>query len=345
MVELRILNGYHRGATLPLRDAALLIGASEDADVVLVDPGVVAKHASLSLLEVGWALTALDGEVRSADSNARQDLLQLTLGDFARVGKIWLTVTDSGSSWKEPPLEPTDVPLDSAQMHDGAAADVEQQPSAGDRLNSEALPADSETAQELTQNGSRKRRFFMIPVVLGTVLFAAAAYAITAKYPGVSTKTTSVRAASTLTAVDGQVTTTPTGSQPEKKMSQEALRAAFRKRLEQVDLLKRFNLNLEDNSWSMQAALDEEEAMRFQRMLKIFMATNQITFPVEAKIGSSESMLPFKIQQVISGANASIVTQDGKRLYVGDEYHGMRLAAIDGSQLSFTGKRIIEVKW
>lgn len=95
----------------------------------------------------------------------------------------------------------------------------------------------------------------------------------------------------------------------------------------------------------MQAALDEEDAERFQRMLKAFMKRYDIHFPVNVKIGSAEAMLPFRIQQVISGNNASIVTDDGRRMYVGDEYRGTKLAAIDGNQLSFTGKRSIDIKW
>jgi type III secretion protein D len=56
-------------------------------------------------------------------------------------------------------------------------------------------------------------------------------------------------------------------------------------------------------------------------------------------------MLPFKIRQVISGVNASIVTQDGERMYIGDELKGVRLVTIDSSILTFAGKRKIQVKW
>ncbi|HWW05970.1 FHA domain-containing protein [Collimonas sp.] len=354
MVELRILNGYHRGATLPLHEAILIIGASDDADVVLVDPGVAPRHASLQLTPQGWTLAALDGDLRSADSNAQQQLLHLAAGDFARAGQIWLTVVEQESAWQDPPPMPTHAPADSADTamaddHDdiysttGAAGF--DPAAAGDESNPAAPLTASGNAQKSSQRGARKRRFLLIPVVLGTVLFAAAAYAITAKYPGATPKTASIRSAAALAPEKNQSGMLQTPGQPEKRLSQEALRQAFRQRLEQVDLLKRFNLKLDDYSWSMQAALDEDEAQRFQRMLAAFMAANQISFPVDVKIGSAEAMLPFKIQQVISGANASIVTQDGNRLYIGDEYRGMRLAAIDGNQLSFTGKRIIEVKW
>ncbi|HEX7986437.1 MAG TPA: hypothetical protein VF616_23160 [Duganella sp.] len=95
----------------------------------------------------------------------------------------------------------------------------------------------------------------------------------------------------------------------------------------------------------MQAALDEDDAERFQRMLNKFVRVHDIHFPVKVKIGNAEAMLPFRIQQVISGSNASIVTDDGRRMYVGDEYRGVALAAVDGGQVRFTGKHNVSVQW
>jgi type III secretion protein D len=135
------------------------------------------------------------------------------------------------------------------------------------------------------------------------------------------------------------------GGTAERALTGEELRNAFRKRLADSDLLRRFDLSLLNEQWTMQAALDDEEAARFERILTGFIKQHNITFPVHAKVGNSESMLPFKIRQVISGSNASVVTQEGDRLYVGEEYRGVRLVAIQGNQLTFAGKRKIEVKW
>ncbi|MES2075945.1 MAG: hypothetical protein V4462_10060, partial [Pseudomonadota bacterium] len=154
-----------------------------------------------------------------------------------------------------------------------------------------------------------------------------------------ATTTTAAAAAATVVDVAGA------GAAPAPVLTGEALRGAFRKRLADADLLKRFDLDLQDQQWLMKAALDDEEADRFARILSGFVKQQRIDFHISAKIGSGESMLPFKIQQVISGANASLVTQDGERIYVGDEYQGVRLVAIQANQLSFSGKRKIEVKW
>lgn len=359
MYELRILSGLHRGATLPLDDHPHVLGASDDADVVLVDPGVETNHATLSLTDSGWLLTALDGNILPADTNQSQAVLDLTPGDFARLGTIWLTVVEQDSPWENPPAEPLDALSDVMGAEDMAAEDLE--PLAAMEETAIAEPAaESETAEveesasEKTAakagEGRRGRRLIFIPMAIGAVLSAAAAYAITSNpEPSSAFKKIDIQAqiGTQSTSHKGKTnwSTAEATPAPTKALSSSELRSAFRKRLAEADLLKRFDLSLEDQSWSMKAALDDEEAARFERVLTAFITANNITFPVHAQVGNAESMLPFKIRQVITGANASVVTQDGDRLYVGDEYRGVKLAAIHDNRLTFTGKRKIEVKW
>ena len=404
MYELRILSGLHRGATLPLDENSLVIGGSEDADVVLVDPGIEEKHATLALTEGGWLLSALDGVLRSSDSNQPESLIALNGGDFARVGNVWLTVVDQGAPWENPPPEPADQPVSAAA--DGAQdqqdhqdhqdqqdqqdqqegqeqgmasyqaeaaeqaayqAQIEAMPHAGQSGEADApdagmAPAADAPAQFVqkpraqVKRGSGKRRVIYGSLGAVTILSAAAAYALTSKPDTVLAKKapelsaqigtqskSSGRAGDKTIAAAFDVSNR--NSPTVRPLPPEELRTAFRKRLSDADLLKRFDLTLLDEHWSMQAALDDDEAARFERILTAFVKAHNITFPVNAKIGNAESMLPFKIRQVISGVNASIVTQEGERLYIGDEFKGMRLVAIDSSVLTFAGKRKIQVKW
>lgn len=128
-------------------------------------------------------------------------------------------------------------------------------------------------------------------------------------------------------------------------LTPEQLRQAFRSRLADADLTSRFKLTLSDSAWLMHAVLDDTETPRFERVLWDFLREHKLSFPVSAKIVSADTMLPFKIQQVVSGANASLVTQDGRRLRVGEQYRGVRLLAIKGNRLRFGGKRKFELKW
>lgn len=391
MLELRILNGYHRGATLPLHGEALTVGAGEDADVVLVDPGMQERHASVTPGASGWSLRALDGVVRDADSNRPHDELQLPVGGFARVDHIWLTVVDQDSPWQDPPAEPLDdgvvEPLaDTDSIYADADSDAQDDEGSGkdDKDETETPPIEQqENARVFPGRRSRKHRLILAPVAVVAVLSAAAAYSMTRSYTPLNDSASfspgevelnpatmepiklpgngAIRMGSLSSmgspddmaaARKGKGAASNSSARPATlaaaaptPLSPIQLQEAFRRRLTEVDLIKRFNLQLDEQSWTMQAALDEEDAERFQRMLNAFMKRYDIRFPVNVKIGNAESMLPFRIQQVISGNNASIVTDDGRRMYVGDEYRGAKLAAIDGNQLSFTGKRSIDIKW
>jgi len=327
MFELRVLNGYHRGATLPLNEGAYIVGSAEQADVVLADPGVLARHASVHWSGSAWMLQALDGGIRNALDNQPRDSLSLAPGDAARVGQIWLAVARQGSAWQEPPPEPQDVPAPPAAAPGQPAHAKVDRPLHYLDDSVTGAPAPAAPAMPAPRKRPR-RRILLVPLTL--VAMGSAAYAITNRQPAPPAAKVQQEAASPA---------------PARALSQEQLRQALRKRLAEVDLLNRFDLQLSDSRWTMQAVLDEDEADRFRRMLAGFVAQHGITFPVEAKVGNAELMLPFRIQQVISGSNASIVTDDGRRLYVGDEYRGMRLAAIGANQLTFTGKRKLEVRW
>lgn len=378
MHELRILNGLHRGATLPLDHSTLIIGASEDADVVLVDPGIETRHAALTRTAAGWTLAMLDGTILSADSNRPCESLDLQFGDFARLGSIWITVAEAEARWSNPPPEPVDPPEEetiqavqeeTAEETDEAAEEEAQETA----LAQEALPDEGDLYRDAPEDGPmyaeqdstppappqpaaapapepsrrkmagwRRSRMVLLPFALVTVLSACAAYTITA---------TSEKDAPLKTAAASTARSLP-GSQPETASLAPAakpepidLRAAFRQRLREVSLLNRIELDLRENAWNMHAALDDEEAARFERVLAQFIHTHNITFPVNAKIGSAEGMLPFRIRQVISGSNASIITHDGNRIYIGDTYRGLRLVSIQGNELRFDGERRIKVKW
>lgn len=341
MLELRILSGLHRGATLPLDDDAVVIGSDEAADVVLLDPGIETEHASLRKTSEGWAMSPLDGEVLSSDTNEPLQSLDLRPGEFGRIGRIWVTVVDSDAPWAEPPPDPVDIEAD--ELH----GDPEELPP-----NDEAPPETGDAQDDGTGGEAEgkapevegKRKLGKSRLILGAVGIMAVLAAVGA-FQLIGGTSEAMPFKPGIAGADSAQKGVPGANSAAAAPTQEELRTAFRKRLSDVDLLKRFDLNLRDNAWTMQAALDDDEAARFERTLASFIAQHKITFPVTAKVGNAEHMLPFKIRQVISGANASVVTFDGNRLYVGDEYQGMRLVSIQGSRLTFMGKRKIEVRW
>lgn len=333
MQELRILSGYHRGATLPLDEGATLaIGAEEDADVVLADPGIAGRHARLSCDVGAWMLEPADGEVRGQDNNIARDRVLLADGAFARVGAIWLAICDSDAPWQDPPAEPVDGPSQEADRN--ATGPDEEPAEGGAATNMQAQPAESAATEVAPPvRPSRGLRVVLIPVTAMAVLSAAAAYALTG-HPAADGET-AVREA----AEAGRLVAMP------RRLPPDELQAALRKRLAEIDLLSRLAIDLRDQEWTIRGALSDDDAERLQRALRAFSDRYVVDFPVHVKIGSAEAMLPFRIVQVIAGDDPSIVIDDGRRLYVGDEYRGVRLAAMAGNQLKFTGKQTLNVAW
>jgi type III secretion protein D len=356
MYELRILSGLHRGATLPLEEYSYVIGAGEDADVVLVDPEIEPRHATLTLTGNGWTLAAEQGVVRNDQTNDDQAVIALASGHFARVGGVWVTVTTRDARWSNPPPEPADELFDANNPEENPEAVVET-PRSQHAMQEETgadAPAAAQASTVPKVLSTRRSSLVLASFALIVIASAAGAYAITSgnlpMRPGGGAKQGALRE-----LARGGKAADPTVAQAfdalnengsaKRKPTPEELRKAFRKRLADADLLRKFDLALQDDQWSMQASLDEEETQRFEHILAAFFKANDISIPVHATIGNGEALLPFKIRQVISGRDASVVTQDGDRLYVGDEFRGVRLVAIKGSRLTFAGKRKIEVVW
>jgi type III secretion protein D len=330
MLELRILNGLHRGASLPLDAQPVTIGAAEAADVVLADDGIAADHAQLAPDGASWLLTASDGAIYAADRSEQQALVELAPGDCARVGEIWLCLARQGAPWEAPPP----LPEPEAQFDARAEAD-EARAADGTRAPAPAPPAPAAPRRHRWQ-----RRGVGILLVAVAGMLAATAYALTTR-PSLPIPV----AAPALTPSVPVAPPAPTRAGAAPADSATALAVLFRKRLADAELLNRFDLRLEPQAWSMQAHLDDEESARFERILNSFIKEHRITFPISARAVTAEAMLPFRISQLISGANASVVTQDGARLYVGDDYRGVRLVAIQANRVTFFGKRKIEVVW
>lgn len=378
--ELRVLSGLHRGASLPVDDQPQLIGGADDADVVLVDPGMAPRHAMLRLESGGWSLLSVDGTVRGASHDAPEDQHALALGQPARVGHVWLTVAPQGAAWQDPPPDPPagSAPVapeaeaeagtwQAAAADDGAgfdgAADLAPPDDGDDGLAAQADGAaqgDSrldEASQGATPRAAPKprRRRMALPVGLGVAMLAVTTYAYSSRTtaPTPALRSLDSLAADTLgpdkphAAKPGAARLLPASLTVDTPplISPEALRQAFRQRLAEVDLLRRVDLQLDEQAWTVRATLDDDEAARLRRILEAFVGVHHIAFPVNVHVGGPDSMLPFRVTQVISGNNASIVTGDGRRLYPGDDYLGVKLVAIDGERLRFAGARPIEVKW
>jgi len=329
MHELRVISGFHRGATLPLDERTHIIGANDGADVVLIDSSIAEHHATLHRTSSGWLMTASGGAIYTANKHLSQKSIHLDAGNFVLIGDVWLAIVEQDAPWTEPPNEVIEASKTSINKKRGDS-EVFQDANQSICVTSEQNDLKETNAKTIPQN--RGLKFVFAPFAAVAILSAAAAYAMTVKS---STQ-------HQMLAVQPE-TTSKTLS--ETSLSQEQLREIFRKRLSEAELLQQFELNLKDNSWKMNANLDDEETKRFEKILQSFMQEFKVTFPVNAEIAGPDLMLPFKVRSVVSGANASLVTQEGRRIFVGEEYRGVRLVAINNNRIVFSGKRKIEMDW
>jgi len=105
LFELRVLSGLHEGAALPLFGECWSIGAHQDADLELYDPGVAARHARLHGLAGCWTVQAQEGLLQDDAGTVRAQITDLAPGRAFAIGGIRLCVADTQSAWLDEPAD------------------------------------------------------------------------------------------------------------------------------------------------------------------------------------------------------------------------------------------------
>ena len=105
LFELRVLSGLHLGAALPLFGECWCIGARQDADLELYDPGVAARHARLHGMAGRWTVQAQEGLLQDDAGTVRAQIADLAPGRAFAIGGIRLCVADTQSAWLDEPAD------------------------------------------------------------------------------------------------------------------------------------------------------------------------------------------------------------------------------------------------
>jgi type III secretion protein D len=323
-LELRILVGLHRGACTPVAPGdELLLGGGDDCDVVLVDPGWSERPVSLRVSEGGWVLGERSAELMYGNT-AEHLGLRFTVCDvkapwsFDAVTEPALE-DEAGSSLEEPfadelPVPPTDVEASEAPEAPSAAAAGTATP-----LASQPKPA---PWLRWVLSGS------------GVAVAALAAFSLASAYAPPRQKP-----AQPLLQAAAPAATAPA------RPSQEELKTRFTQRLREAELLAQLELELEGEAWLVKGNLGPDEAQRLERVIVGFIQQQRPGVGIQTRILAAEELLPFRIREIRGGSAAAIVTDDGRRLYVGDSASGYTLARVESNRVIFTGKRRIEVPW
>lgn len=117
------------------------------------------------------------------------------------------------------------------------------------------------------------------------------------------------------------------------------------KMLTERDLAQRVTLRLANDQVSLDGDVSQEQMALLSRMLVRFAEQYHSPVPVVNRVREGSSRPPFKIQQIVGGANGHVVLDGGKRLFLGDETDGLRLVAIDNARVVFDGQQRYEVRW
>lgn len=117
------------------------------------------------------------------------------------------------------------------------------------------------------------------------------------------------------------------------------------KMLNERDLAQRVTLEMINGQVSLNGDVTQEQMALLSRMLARFGEQFESPVPVMSRVREGSSQPPFKITQIVGGANGHVVLEGGQRLFLGDEVEGLRLVSIDNGRLIFDGRQRYEVRW
>lgn len=295
MYELRVLTGLHRGAALPLVGEQWILGADEDTDLVLFDPGIKPQHCRLEWQEEGWVLTAMQGKITDAEGHRLDALPALRPNMAFSLNGIWMTIVEANTPWPSDDVEVSAVPS--------------------------PAPATPPAAR---RSG--------VPFFLG--FLSAAAIVATSAW-------------ATLTPVPTPALAPAPEAEPNKPVLSVAtdVEQQLRRMLVDRELGNKVHIEARDQHIVLNGALSLDERELVNRMLTRFQQRFSTSLAIDNQISALSLTLPFEIAQITSGPMGSVVTGDGKRLFIGDELNGVRLVAIDSNKVLFKGDQDFEVIW
>lgn len=123
------------------------------------------------------------------------------------------------------------------------------------------------------------------------------------------------------------------------------VRQQLLKMLNERDLAQRVTLQMINGQVSLNGDVTQEQMALLSRMLARFTEQFDSPVPVMSRVREGNSHPPFKITQIVGGANGHVVLEGGQRLFLGDEVEGLRLVSIDNGRLIFDGRQRYEVRW
>lgn len=314
MFELRVLSGLHEGAALPLIGDVWMIGSDSAQDLTLYDAGIASLHCRLQRLNDAWQVTAVNGVVCNEQGQA-QALTELTPNHSFTLGSVWLCLAHADMAWSD--------------MAACAVIAAEEDPA----------PAEPANAAPHQKKSWRSRVFNRANSVLIGLLIgiAGSAWSLSGG-PSPEKIHIEVKAA--------QVVPPPAHPANNRLVLSSVDDAKNRLATMLSDrLLSDLTVLMTPDGLTINGSLQDESRLLYQRMLQQFNERYQSPVALIDNVSTSGNGLPFTIVHIMSGPQAHLVTGEGRRMYIGDEYQGLRLTRIDDQRIEFEGDRRYEVRW
>ncbi|BAP46062.1 type III secretion protein HrpQ [Pseudomonas sp. 21LCFQ02] len=116
--------------------------------------------------------------------------------------------------------------------------------------------------------------------------------------------------------------------------------------LRERELQDRISLSQEQGKILLNGRFDEDDLLQSaSRLLLNFERQYKSPLPVLTALPSATDKLPFSIVQISNNRLPNVLTNTGRRMFLGDEVDGVRLVDISESKLVFEGERRVEVSW
>lgn len=336
-LELRVLSGLQAGAALSIEDL-LIVGAGDDADLLLLDEGVAATHLRIRRSEGGELALEAAGENVLGPGRRPVEIggsVVIEPGDAFQAGPVWLAVRLAGDPWEAwtpPAVAPTSardemsVDVEPAADHDDGTA----MESIGSDAGWAADPADR---REVSDEKLRPSRWLSLSIVLAGLLSTIVGVAaLMSQIDHTSpTQSTATRA----TALDAIVETV------HRMLAGRAVEAAPRPPPPAEPTRKG-----SDNGSADQAVSAEEPSSEAESVNDIAHALpiSHDRLVVRSPNGDTV-VLPFDVREVLFGSRSYVVLTDGRRLSPGDTVESWRLTDIRPGTLVFEGPRKVLVPW
>lgn len=308
MHELRVLTGLHRGAALPLSGEQWWIGAAEDADLALYDPGIKDRHCQLLKTVHGWVVKALEGPLNDNEGQRCEELSNLQPGTAFAIGHIWLSIVSAATPWPEEPSE-------AAQAEEPAV------------FSEPTVTATAETAPAMVTQKKPPLPFWIKGIYAVLILLLVM-----------------MLGSWLLNVSEASPSAPPVPGKPQLKSVGRTVQIISSMLLDR-GLDKQVAVASDNTSLTLSGNLSDSDNQRLQRMIRTFYRRYDVRLAIHNQVSAASAQLPFNIVQITSGAHANIVTDSGQRMFIGDEIDQLRLVAINSDSIEFAGRENIRVNW